>query len=64
MNSFIEEFYYGNIDPQARSFEQNKNLLRKVIYTTNAADCLFDASKIESSEALFGSQYFDESLIK
>ena len=23
MNSFIEEFYYGNIDPQARSFEQN-----------------------------------------
>ena len=24
MNSFIEEFYYGNIDPQARSSEQNK----------------------------------------
>ena len=26
MNSFIEEFYYGNIDPQARSSEQNKKV--------------------------------------
>ena len=24
MTNFIEEFYYGNIDPQARSFEQKK----------------------------------------
>ena len=28
MNSFIEEFYYGNIDPQARSSEQNKKVQR------------------------------------
>ena len=24
MGKFIEEFYYGNIDPQARSTKQNK----------------------------------------
>ena len=24
MGNFIEEFYYGNIDPQARSTKQNK----------------------------------------
>ena len=28
MTNFIEEFYYGNIDPQARSFEQNKKVQR------------------------------------
>jgi hypothetical protein len=28
MNSFIEEFYYGNIDPQARSSEQNRKVQR------------------------------------
>ena len=26
MTNFIEEFYYGNIDPQARSFEQNQKV--------------------------------------
>ena len=26
MNSFIEEFYYGNIDPQERSSEQYKKV--------------------------------------
>lgn len=30
MNSFIEEFYYGNIDPQARSSEQNKKVQRDI----------------------------------
>ena len=24
MGKFIEEFYYGNLDPQARSTKQNK----------------------------------------
>ena len=28
MTNFIEEFYYGNIDPQARSSEQNKKVQR------------------------------------
>ena len=26
MASFIEEFYYGNLDPQARSTKQNKTV--------------------------------------
>lgn len=26
MGKFIEEFYYGNIDPQARSTKQNKTV--------------------------------------
>lgn len=25
MGKFIEEFYYGNIDPQVRSIKQNKS---------------------------------------
>lgn len=30
MSGFIEEFYYGNIDPQARSFEKNKTVQRSM----------------------------------
>ena len=34
MNSFIEEFYYGNIDPQARRFEQNKKVQHDISFIT------------------------------
>ena len=27
MGKFIEEFYYGNLDPQARSTKENKTVL-------------------------------------
>ena len=30
MGKFIEEFYYGNIDPQARSTKQNKAVQKKM----------------------------------
>lgn len=30
MSGFIEEFYYGNIDPQARSFEKNNAVQRSM----------------------------------
>ena len=30
MGKFIEEFYYGNIDPQARSTEQNKAMQKQM----------------------------------
>ena len=30
MPRFIEEFYYGNIDPQARSTKQNKTVQKKM----------------------------------
>ena len=30
MSKFIEEFYYGNIDPQARSIKQNKTVQKQM----------------------------------
>lgn len=30
MSKFIEEFYYGNIDPQARSTKQNKTVQKQM----------------------------------
>ncbi len=30
MAKFIEEFYYGNIDPQARSTKQNKTVQKQM----------------------------------
>lgn len=30
MARFIEEFYYGNIDPQARSTKQNKTVQKQM----------------------------------
>jgi len=42
MNSFIEEFYYGNIDPQARSFEQNEKVKHDMQTITDNEDFLTD----------------------
>lgn len=36
MARFIEEFYYGNIDPQARSIKQNKTVQKEMAVLTNA----------------------------
>ena len=30
MSSFIEEFYYGNLDPQARSTKQNEKVQKQM----------------------------------
>ena len=30
MSRFIEEFYYGNIDPQARSTKENKAVQKQM----------------------------------
>ena len=30
MKDFIKEFYYGNIDPQARSIKQSKALMKEM----------------------------------
>ena len=40
MTNFIEEFYYGNIDPQARSFEQNKKVQRDMQMLNESEDFL------------------------
>ena len=30
MKDFIKEFYYGNIDPQARSIKQSKAVMKEM----------------------------------
>ena len=30
MGKFIEEFYYGNLDPQARSTKENKDVQKQM----------------------------------
>ena len=57
MNSFIEEFYYGNIDPQACSFEQNPKVQRDMEILTNNEDFLMD--KLSGEEKKRFLQYVD-----
>ena len=57
MNSFIEEFYYGNIDPQARSSEQNKKVQRDMQTLNESEDFLAD--KLPGEEKKRFLQYVD-----
>ena len=57
MTNFIEEFYYGNIDPQARSFEQNKKVQRDMQILTDNEDFLTD--KLSGEEKKRFLQYVD-----
>ena len=57
MTNFIEEFYYGNIDPQARSFEQNKKVQRDMQILTDNEDFLAD--KLTGEEKKRFIQYAD-----
>ena len=40
MSRFIEEFYYGNIDPQARSIKENKAVQKQMEILMNNEDLL------------------------
>ena len=53
MNSFIEEFYHGNIDPQARSFEQNKKVQHDMQTLNESEDFLTDICKIVLDQFFF-----------
>lgn len=57
MTNFIEEFYYGNIDPQARSSEQNKKVQRDMQILTDNEDFLTD--KLSGEEKKRFIQYVD-----
>ena len=57
MTDFIEELYYGNTDPQARSFEQNQKLQRDMEILTNNKDFLTD--KLSGEEKKRFIQYVD-----
>ena len=43
MSRFIEEFYYGNIDPQARSTKGNKAVQKQMEILMNNEDLLTNA---------------------
>ena len=57
MTNFIEEFYYGNIDPQAHSFEQNKKVQRDMEILTDNEDFLTDNLSGEEKKRFI--QYVD-----
>ena len=50
MNSFIEEFYYGNLDPQARSTKQNKKIQKQMEVLTQNEEFLFETLSGESKK--------------
>ena len=43
MGKFIEEFYYGNINPQARSTKQNKTVQKQMEVLMNTEELLTKA---------------------
>lgn len=47
MARFIEEFYYGNIDPQARSTRQNKTVQKEMAVLTKTEELLTNSLKDE-----------------
>lgn len=45
MSKFIEEFYYGNIDPQARNTNKNKMVQKEMAVLTKTEDLLTESLK-------------------
>ena len=50
MGKFIEEFYYGNIDPQARSMKQNKTVQKEMAVLTKTEELLTNALSDEQKK--------------
>ena len=50
MGRFIEEFYYGNIDPQARSTKQNKTVQKQIEVLMKTEELLTSALKDEQKK--------------
>ncbi len=57
MKNIIEEFYYGNIDPQARNSEQSQKVQRDMQTLTDNEDFLTD--KLSGEEKKRFLQYVD-----
>ena len=47
MARFIEEFYYGNIDPQARSIKKNKTVQKEMTVLFKTEEQLTNALQDE-----------------
>ena len=54
MLKFIEEFYYGNIDPQARSTKENKAVQKQMEVLMLNEDFLTEKLSGESKKKSFG----------
>ena len=50
MKNFIEEFYYGNIEPQARSTKQNKAVQKQMKILMTNEDLLTTALSDENKK--------------
>ena len=50
MARFIEEFYYGNIDPQSRSIKQNKTVQREMAVLSKTEEQLTNALQDEQKK--------------
>ncbi len=46
MSRFIEEFYYGNIDPQSRSTKENKPVQKQMEILMNSEDLLTNVRRL------------------
>ena len=53
MGKFIEEFYYGNLDPQARSTKQNKTVQKQMEVLMQNEDFLTENLSGESKKKFF-----------
>ena len=53
MGKFIEEFYYGNLDPQARSTKQNKAVQKQMEWVRQMNNIRQMATEIVISELIY-----------
>lgn len=53
MGKFIEEFYYGNIDPQARSTKQNKAVQKQMEWVAQMNNIRSRATEIINHDIIY-----------
>ena len=53
MGKFIEEFYYGNLDPQARSTKENKAVQKRMAWVGKMNNIRQKATEIVNTEFIY-----------
>ena len=54
MGKFIEEFYYGNIDPQARRTKQNKAVQKQMEWVARMNNIRSRATETVNQDIIYG----------
>ena len=54
MGKFIEEFYYGNIDPQARSTKHNKAVQKQMEWVARMNNIRSRATETVNHDIIYG----------